>query len=410
MSRPPKRCSTVRAHRHAQLSRESVPGGGPCLDFEVLHRKRTRSTTNYDRKSELQHQTHYCPGCGHGITHKLSPKPSTNSASRTDRTRQPGRLLRFRLLLLRRRQCAGRARPRPGGRHRHQARPARTTSSSAIRATATSRRSARPRSSRGEPRRADHRLLHQQRDLRDDRRPDGAHHSDRPEEHHVAVRPQRWNEGYPLHVSEVLSSLEAPVYIERVALGNIKQIIQAAKAIRKAMENQGKGLGFSLIEVLSRVPTIWKMQPVDAQKWVREELTKIYPLGVFRDRTKDAEVRPAPAGARPRRVRTISLPASPPLPRRGVSTSCVVQPTGLRRAPQQAVSTDFRIKIAGFGGQGVLMLGQVMAEAGLDAGLNVSWLPSYGPEMRSGTSNCHVRISRRRSIRRSFHARMCSSP
>ena len=50
--------------------------------------------------------------------------------------------------------------------------------------------------------------------------------------------------------------------------------------------------------------------------------------------------------------------------------------------------------MAGFGGQGVLLLGEVLAETGLDAGLEVSWLPSYGPEMRSGTSNCHVRISR----------------
>jgi Pyruvate/2-oxoacid:ferredoxin oxidoreductase gamma subunit len=49
--------------------------------------------------------------------------------------------------------------------------------------------------------------------------------------------------------------------------------------------------------------------------------------------------------------------------------------------------------VAGFGGQGVLLLGEVLAEAGLDAGLEVSWLPSYGPEMRSGTSNCHVRLS-----------------
>jgi Pyruvate/2-oxoacid:ferredoxin oxidoreductase gamma subunit len=48
--------------------------------------------------------------------------------------------------------------------------------------------------------------------------------------------------------------------------------------------------------------------------------------------------------------------------------------------------------VAGFGGQGVLMLGEILAEAGLDAGYEVSWLPSYGPEMRSGTSNCHVRI------------------
>jgi Pyruvate/2-oxoacid:ferredoxin oxidoreductase gamma subunit len=53
----------------------------------------------------------------------------------------------------------------------------------------------------------------------------------------------------------------------------------------------------------------------------------------------------------------------------------------------------YRIKIAGFGGQGVLLLGQILAEAGMDAGLHVSWLPSYGPEMRSGTSNCHVRLS-----------------
>src|SRR6185295_20352909 len=54
-----------------------------------------------------------------------------------------------------------------------------------------------------------------------------------------------------------------------------------------------------------------------------------------------------------------------------------------------------RIKIAGFGGQGVLMLGEVLAESGLDAGQEVSWLPSYGPEMRSGTSNCQVRLSTR---------------
>jgi Pyruvate/2-oxoacid:ferredoxin oxidoreductase gamma subunit len=63
-----------------------------------------------------------------------------------------------------------------------------------------------------------------------------------------------------------------------------------------------------------------------------------------------------------------------------------------RHAPQPAERTDWRIRIAGFGGQGVLLLGQLLAEAGMDGGLHVSWLPSYGPEMRSGTSNCHVRI------------------
>jgi len=63
-------------------------------------------------------------------------------------------------------------------------------------------------------------------------------------------------------------------------------------------------------------------------------------------------------------------------------------------APEhKAEELDLRVRVAGFGGQGVLLLGEVLAEAGLDAGLEVSWLPSYGPEMRSGTSNCHVRLA-----------------
>ncbi len=122
------------------------------------------------------------------------------------------------------------------------------------------------------------------------------------------------NEGYPLRVSELLSTLEAPVYIERVGLGDNKQIAQAARAIRRAVENQVRGLGFSLVEILSPCPTIWKMTPVEAQHWVRDVMERTYPLGVLCDRTKEA--------------------------------------------------------------------------------IQVSWLPSYGPEMRSGTSNCHVRLSR----------------
>jgi pyruvate/2-oxoacid:ferredoxin oxidoreductase beta subunit len=71
--------------------------------------------------------------------------------------------------------------------------------------------------------------------------------------------------------------LEAPIYIERVALGNNKMIQVAAKAVKRALETQVKGLGFSLVEILSPCPTIWKMQPAEAQKWVAEELTKVLP-------------------------------------------------------------------------------------------------------------------------------------
>lgn len=187
-----------------------------------------------------------------------------------------------------------------------------------------------------------------------------------------------WNEGYPLRVCELLASLEAPVYLERVALADNKQIMKAARAVRRALENQIQGLGFSLVEILSPCPTIWKMTPVEAQRWVREEMTKVFPLGVYRDRTKEAAPRPAPA----------LPPAVEEIPR----LLGMEDDGGFAERPEIGQKVDFRVKVAGFGGQGVLLLGQILAEAGMRAGLEVSWLPSYGPEMRSGTSNCHVRL------------------
>ncbi|MGA3370907.1 MAG: 2-oxoacid:acceptor oxidoreductase family protein [Terracidiphilus sp.] len=191
------------------------------------------------------------------------------------------------------------------------------------------------------------------------------------------------NEGYPLHISELLSTLEAPVYIERVGLGDNKQIMQAARAVKRAVENQVRGLGFSLVEVLSPCPTLFKMTPVDAQHWVRDVMEKTFPLGVFCDRIKDVQ---------PRQPRE-AAPALDKIPRiLGVDFESL--PEGNPLAMEEKAELDLRVRVAGFGGQGVLLLGEVLAEAGLDAGLEVSWLPSYGPEMRSGTSNCHVRLSR----------------
>ena len=193
-------------------------------------------------------------------------------------------------------------------------------------------------------------------------------------------------EGYPLHVSELLSTLQAPAYIERVGLGDNKQIAQAARAIKRGLENQVRGLGFSLIEVLSPCPTIWKLNPVDAQHWVRDVMEKEFPLGVFCDRTKERTER---ADLRP----VTPHPELEELPRiLGVAEENLPQGNAAALAHENAI--DLEVRIAGFGGQGVLLLGEVLAEAGLDAGLEVSWLPSYGPEMRSGTSNCHVRLSR----------------
>jgi 2-oxoisovalerate ferredoxin oxidoreductase beta subunit len=210
-----------------------------------------------------------------------------------------------------------------------------------------------------------------------------------------------WNEGYPLHVCELFATLEAPVYLERVGLGSNKQVMGAAKAIKRAIDNQVRGLGFSLIEILSPCPTIFKMNPVDAQHWVRDELTKVFPLGVFRDKANDAPQRPAPK-PKPSLAEIPDLLNITADSNRGARTrACRVgthadtskwgRPPACGGLPGRP--SEYHIRVAGFGGQGVLMLGEVLAEAGLDAGLSVSWLPSYGPEMRSGTSNCHVRLS-----------------
>jgi|CZKF01.1.fsa_nt_gi 2-oxoisovalerate ferredoxin oxidoreductase beta subunit len=193
------------------------------------------------------------------------------------------------------------------------------------------------------------------------------------------------NEGYPLHMSELLATLEAPVYIERVALGDNKQIAQATRAIKRAVENQVRGLGFSLIEVLSPCPTIFKMTPVEAQHWVRDVLAKTFPVKVILDRTKEAQPRQLPDAAP-------SLDRIPHI--LGVANEDLPEGNPVMR-DATAPELDLRVRVAGFGGQGVLLLGEVLAEAGLDAALEVSWLPSYGPEMRSGTSNCHVRLSKR---------------
>ena len=98
-------------------------------------------------------------------------------------------------------------------------------------------------------------------------------------------------QGYPVKVSEMLATLDGPEYIARVAVNNVKNVKAAQKAIKKAFENQINKKGFSLIEVVSSCPTNWGMTPVDALKWIDEKMIPYYPLGVYKDRsaTKEAE-------------------------------------------------------------------------------------------------------------------------
>jgi 2-oxoisovalerate ferredoxin oxidoreductase beta subunit len=352
-------------------------------NYEVVQSKAAVFYDTYERKEELQHQTHYCAGCGHGIVHKMLAR-ALDELGIQDRT-----------ILISPVGCSVFAY------HYFDVGNIQAAHGRAP-AVATAAKRSHPHSI----------VISYQGD--GDLSAIGAaeilHAANRGENITVifvnnaiysmtggqaaptTLLGQKstttplgrsvQNEGYPLRMSELLATLDAPVYIERVGLGDNKQLAQAARAIRKAVDNQAHGLGFSLIEILAPCPTIWKMSPVEAQHWVRDVMEKTYPLGVVCDRTRDrqpyAEADPKPALTDIPALLGIVHDDQPAVP----------------SASREIDNVDLHVRVAGFGGQGVLLLGEILAEAGLDAGLEVSWLPSYGPEMRSGTSNCHVRISK----------------
>ena len=190
------------------------------------------------------------------------------------------------------------------------------------------------------------------------------------------------NEGYPIRVCELLATLDAPVYLERCTLEDSKTIMKTRKAIRKALQIQIDNKGFSLVEILSPCPTGWKVEPLESRTWITENMLKVFPPNVYRDRV-DAPPRPTP----------------PPLVTDREEVARLLGVGEGSGATVRELSRDFpthQLILAGFGGQGVLLLGQYLAKAGMHEGKRVSWLPSYGPEMRGGAANCHVVISRER--------------
>ncbi len=94
--------------------------------------------------------------------------------------------------------------------------------------------------------------------------------------------------GYPVKVCELLSNVDGATYLERVAVNNVKNVRAAKKAILKAFRNQLEGKGFSLIEVISTCPTNWGMTPQQATEWVDSNMIPYYPLGVYKDKFGEA--------------------------------------------------------------------------------------------------------------------------
>lgn len=192
------------------------------------------------------------------------------------------------------------------------------------------------------------------------------------------------NEGYPIKMAEIISSLQSPVYVERVMLADVRSKNAARKAVRKGIKNQIEKKGFSFIEVLSTCPTGWKMTAPQAEEWVKTTLVENFPLGVYKDIADQVE----PLDL----TKNLATPLRVPKLIGLEQDKMEFDATSMKIAAE----IDQEIKIAGFGGQGVLSLGVWLSEIGMREDLEVSWIPSYGPEMRGGTANCHVRLSRDR--------------
>ena len=103
--------------------------------------------------------------------------------------------------------------------------------------------------------------------------------------------------GYPVRVCEMLSTLDGVAYLERVTVDTPKNVRKAKRALKKAFKNQVDGVGYSLIEVVSTCPTNWGLTPQDAFAWMRENMLPYYPLGVYKDVVADGYENAAQAAA-----------------------------------------------------------------------------------------------------------------
>lgn len=186
--------------------------------------------------------------------------------------------------------------------------------------------------------------------------------------------------GEPIRMCELLNTLEGPAFIARVAIGSEKQILDAQRTICKAIENQILGKGYSFVEILSPCPSNWHCSPEVARDRTAKEMTAVFPLGVFRDVSKEEMIHD----------RFRPVPYDPTM----VSSSyeALAKPMRLPEKAPFCLDRLTSICCAGFGGQGVLTLGQLIARLALASHLEATWIPSYGPEMRGGTANCFVRI------------------
>ncbi|NIR42879.1 MAG: thiamine pyrophosphate-binding protein [Gemmatimonadetes bacterium] len=189
--------------------------------------------------------------------------------------------------------------------------------------------------------------------------------------------------GEPLKMAEILGQMDGPVYVERTALFDNKQRNRTRKAIKKALTLQVENKGLSFVEVLSECPTHLKLTTPEAERWVKEQMVPVFPLGVKKDTSAEAEAW-----------------FDPGTPAFGVD-EVVDLIGGTDQKPERFASgfpthihdTDISIKFAGAGGDGAQTIAMLTTRTAINEGWDSTHIPSYGPESRGGTSYADVHIA-----------------
>ena len=205
--------------------------------------------------------------------------------------------------------------------------------------------------------------------------------------------------GHPLHVCEVFNQLQAPVYIARVSVADTKRIMQCKAAIKRLFEIQRDHKGYALLEILAPCPTNFRLDPLKAAEFCKNEMEAEFPLGVFRDAEKGVGGSQFTATA-PKDAMNCVPPASAslavkPVPRFASCAELFGVSDGVDAPPAEDDPSvpERRFKFAGYGGQGILSLGICVAEAARLQRRHTLWFPSYGPEQRGGSASCSVVVS-----------------
>ena len=188
----------------------------------------------------------------------------------------------------------------------------------------------------------------------------------------------RERDGEPLRMAEVIATLGAPVYVQRCAVSSTKELLNTKKAIETGLRNQVEKKGFSFIEILSPCPTNWKMSSTESRNYIDAVMKEYYPVRIFADRRD--ERMPFKGSSFPL-MDDVSL------------MNLIAPKQNMKEFKPIEIDSQVAISITGFGGQGILSAGTLLAHAGLSHNLEVSWLPSYGPEMRGGRASVTVMFS-----------------